>query len=112
MYEDIKKAGFPMSFGQFHDMSPRFMVEGLVWLFLLASIGCSLYFLREIGSAFARLTPFRKLAKLLGRAFLWTPKMIWRQFGDFDTPTWTKGAGNLVTKFCPYFKAVILFPSC
>ena len=112
MYEDIKKAGFHMSFGQFHDMmSARFMVEGVIWLFLLASIGCSLYFLREIVSAFGRLTPCRKLTKLLRRVFLWTPKIISRQFRDFDMPMWAKRARNLVTEFCLCFN-VILFPSC
>jgi hypothetical protein len=111
IYEDIKKEGFPTSFGQFHDISPMFMLEGMVSLCLLVNIGYSLYFLREIVSAFGRLTPFRKLAKLLRRAFLWTPKTISRQFGDFNTPTWAERALSVVTQFCQCFKTVIWFPA-
>ena len=105
--EEIKKEGFLTSLGQFHDMSPIFMTEAIVSLFVLANIGFSLYFLREIVSAFGRLTPFRKLTKLLRRAFLWIPKTILRQFGDFKTPAWAKRALSLLIRFCPCFKAVI-----
>jgi hypothetical protein len=78
IYEVIKQEGFPTSFGQFQYITAMFMLEGMVSLSLLASIGWSLYFLREIVSAFGRLAPFRKLAKLLHRAFLWIPKTISR----------------------------------
>ena len=111
IYEVIKKEEFPTSFGQFHDVSPVFMLEGVVSLFLLASIRCSFYFLQEIISAFGRLTLFRKLTKLLRHAFLWTPKTISRQFGDFNTPTWAERALSLVTQFCQCFKAVFWFPA-
>ena len=107
IYEDIKKEGFPTSFSQFHDISPMFMLEGMVSLCLLANIGYSLYFLREIVSAFGRLTPFRKLAKLLRRAFLWTPKTISRQFSDFNAPTWAERALGLAAQLCQCFKTVI-----
>jgi hypothetical protein len=86
-----------------------FMVEGVVSLFLLASIGWSLYFLREIVSAFGGLTPFRKLTKLLCHAFLWTTKTISSQFGDFNTPAWAERALSYVTRFCLCFNAVIWF---
>jgi hypothetical protein len=111
-YEDTKQAGFPTSFNQFHEMSKMFALKGLMWLYLLASIGFSLYFLREIGSAFGDLTPFRKLTKLLRHAFLWTTKLVSLRFGGFDMLTWAEEAGNLVTKFCLCFKAVSLFPPC
>ena len=112
IYDDVKQEGFPTSFSQLHDMSMMLVTEVSIWLFLLPNIGYSLYFLREIVSAFGRLTPFLNLTKLLRRALLWTPKMISRQFGDFDMSTWAKQAGNLVTKMCPCFNAVILFASC
>jgi len=73
-------------------------------------VGHSL-FLREIVLAFGRLTPFRKLNRLLRHAFLWTTKTILRQFGDFNTPMWAERALSLVTRICPCFKAVIWFPA-
>jgi len=103
IYEVMKEEGFPTSFGQLHDISPIFMIEGVVLPFLLASIGCSLYFLREIISAFGSLSPLRKLTKLLHHAFLWIPKTISRQFGDFKTPAWAKRALSLVTRICACF---------
>jgi len=110
IYEVIQKEGLPTSFGQIHEISQILMLEGIVSLYLLLSIGCSLYFLRKIVSAFGSLTPFRKLTKLLRRAILWIPKTISCQFGDFNTPAWAKRALSLVTQICPCFKAVIWFP--
>ena len=69
IYDDVKQEGFPTSFSQLHDMSMMLVTEVSIWLFLLPSIGYSLYFLREIVSAFGRLTPFLNLTKLLRRAF-------------------------------------------
>jgi hypothetical protein len=101
--EVIKQEGFPTSFGQFHDITPMFMLESMVSLCFLASIGCSLYFLRKIVSAFGQLAPFRKLAKLL------TPKTISRQFGDFNIPKWAKRSLSLVSQICQCFRTVIGF---
>ena len=106
------KEGFPTSFRQFYDnVILWLMVESVILLYLLANIGCSLYFLREIVSAFGRLTPFRKLTKLLRLAFLWIPKTTSRQFDDFNVPAWAERAFSLVTKFCPCFKALSWFPA-
>jgi len=77
-----------------------------VWIFFLATIGYLLYFLWEIVSAFGRLTPFRKLTKILRRAFLWIPRTVARRFG---APKWAEGAVDLVTKFCPFVSSSVFF---
>ncbi|KIM49829.1 hypothetical protein M413DRAFT_116606 [Hebeloma cylindrosporum] len=103
VYEDIKPEGASMSFTDFHDRSMMFLGE-CIWLLPLAGIGYSLYFIREIVSAFGRLTPFRKLARLLRHAFLWIPKTISRQF---NTPTWAEAVLEPVHKFFRFVRCFI-----
>ncbi|KIM49831.1 hypothetical protein M413DRAFT_438947 [Hebeloma cylindrosporum] len=98
IYDDIKKTGFPISFTAIHDISMKVLVLGVVLTFFLGSIGYSLYFLWQIALTFGRLTPCRKLAKLLRRTFLWTPKTLSRPFRELRIPTWAKGTVKPVTK--------------
>ena len=108
IYDYIKQEGFPTSFNQFHHTNTKFGAQGVMLLFLLLSIGCSLYCLREIVLAFGRLTPFQKLTKLLRRAFLWTRATISRPFGGFEIPKWAERAGNFLVKICSCFKLLLV----
>jgi len=112
MHADIKQAGFltPSSLSAFQDMIPTFMLRRFVLLcllggirllsILLVSMGVSLYLLWETLSKLGLLYSFHKLTALLRHVFLWIPKTILRQSGDFNTLTWVKGPVDLATKFC------------
>ena len=82
---------------------------GMIWLGILTGIGFALYPLSEIVAAFWQLSAFRKPRKLLRRAFLWTSKIISRQFNqlDFSTPTWAEGTVEIIPKYCPCLKPLI-----
>ena len=122
MHADTKQADIltPFSFSAFHDMIPTFMLRRFVLLlllagiryslFLLSSIGVSLYLLWETLSQLGLLPSFHKLTALLRHVFLWIPKTILRQFGDFNTPTWAEGTVDLATKFCPCLQLYSFVP--
>jgi hypothetical protein len=110
VYDGTKSVGPPTFFDGVHNMSMRYMMDGVMWLGILMSIGISLYFLWEIISAFGQLNAFRKPLKLLRHAFLWTSKIISRPFSelDFSTPTWAKGTVDIIAKWCLYLKLLVL----
>jgi len=110
VYDGTKSVGPPTFFDEVHNMSMRYMMDGVMWWATFVGIGISVYFLWEIISAFGQLNAFRKPLKLLRRAFLWTSKIMSRPFNelDFSTPTWAKGTVDIIAKFCLYPKLLAL----
>lgn len=110
IHDGTKSVGPPAFFDRVYSMSLRYTLDGMMWVGILISIRISLYFLREIISAFEQLSVFRKLLKLLRHAFLWTSKIISRPSGelDFSTSTRAKGTVDVIAKFCPYPKLLVL----
>ena len=108
IYDGTKREDPPTFFAEAHNMSMRCMMDGMAYLGILVGVGFSLYFVREIFSAFAQLSASRKLAKLLRQAFLWISEPISRKFA-FDTPVWVEGTIRLFTKSCPCFNLLRFF---
>jgi len=93
VYDGTKSVGPPTFSDEVHNMSMRYMMDGVIWLGTFMGVGFSVYILWEIISAFGQLDAFREPLKLLRHAFLWTFEFMSRPFNelDFNTPTWTKG---------------------
>ncbi|KIM34929.1 hypothetical protein M413DRAFT_14835 [Hebeloma cylindrosporum] len=106
IYYGTKQVGPPTFFGELHDMSMRYMLEGVVCVAILGGIGFSLYYLWETVLAFGQLMVFRKLLHLLRRAFLWTSKIISHQCSEFDfsTPIWAEETVDVITKFYRFMR--------
>jgi hypothetical protein len=111
IYDGTKQKDPPTFLAEAHNISMRCFMDGVAYLGILVGVGFSLYFLREIISAFVQLSAFRKLAKLLRQAFLRISEPISRKFSEsaFETPMWVEGTIRLFTKSCPYFALLIVF---
>ena len=103
-FEDIPRNGFPTSFNELIDVNGTFLPLCIISLVFLGLIGGSLFFLREIVSAFTRLSPVRKLTELLHLAFVRIRTTISRPFSGFDMPTRAKAVGNFLFKLSLFFK--------
>lgn len=110
VYDGTKSVGPPTFFDEVHNMSMRYMLDGVMWLGIFMGIGISLYFLWEIISAFGQLNAIRKPRKLLHYAFLRTSTFISRPFSehDFSTPAWAEGIVDVIVRFCPYLTPLVL----
>ena len=85
IYDGTKQEDLPTFLAEAYNMSMRWKMDSMAYLGILVGVVFSLYFLREIILAFAQLSAFRKLAKLLRRAFLWISEPISRKF-TLETP--------------------------
>lgn len=111
IYDGTKQEVPPNFLTEAHNLSMRCMMDGVAYLGILVGAGLSLYFLREIISAFVQLSAFHRFTKLLRQVFLWISEPISRKFRDFDfeTPMWVERTIRLVTKACPCFDPLPFF---
>ena len=76
IYDGTEQQDPPTFLAEAHNISMGCMMVGVAYLGILVGVGFSLYFLREIISAFAQLSAVRKLYKSLHQAVLWISEPI------------------------------------
>lgn len=72
VYDGTKPVCHPSFFDGVHNMSMKYMMDGVIWLGILRVISYE--------KLFRQLSAIRKPVKILRHAFLWTSKIISRQF--------------------------------